>query len=319
MIQTVHNFRLVCPCGILYREAQKVKLTGGHCGGNECRECMTSGLHNAIKHKCYRDNMILTAIIAAALKRQRRLGIYSRISFACLSELQRDILLDANIGIDPRGVYIKRNHSSCNHTWIPYSERDNTFVYAGRLESNKGIAELLEAWRTLEKEVYINQKEGCPALIICGSGELSGYVRKSIDSHDLHYVNYIGNIGHKSVTELLSKARALIYPTGMIEGQPMTIVEAYETGTPVIATDTGNAGAMVEDGRTGRHIQTDDMINNIVNIIRKWNSDYTYNETALKEKAELYSPERAKATVDDILSDVVKRNHAQPVKRCKNL
>ena len=319
VIQTVHNFRLICPCGILYREDQKVKLTGERCGDKICRDCPERGLHNAIRNRCYRDNRILTAIIGAALIRQRRLGIYGRISFACLSELQRDILLDAGIGIDPGNVYIKHNHTYDEDVWIPYNERDNTFIYAGRLERNKGIEELLEAWRRLEKEVYINKDESCPVLTICGSGGLSEYVRKSIAAHDLHYVNYIGRIDSKKVAGHLSKAKALIYPTGMIEGQPMTIVEAYKSGTPVITTGMGNAGAMVEDGLTGRHIQTDDMINSIVNIIQKWDSDYTYNETALKEKAELYSSERAKATVDAILSDVVKWNHAQPVKECKNL
>ena len=49
----------------------------------------------------------------------------------------------------------------------------------------------------------------------------------------------------------MSESRALILPTMWYEGQPMVILESYAAGTPVIASDIGNTGNMVEPGVTG--------------------------------------------------------------------
>ncbi len=301
VIQTVHNFRLICPCGILYREDRKAKLTGERCRGNECRECPVYGLHNSIKNKCYRDNRLLT------VKRQRRLGIYGRISFACLSELQRDILLDAGIGIDSSRVYIKSNHTDTDIKWRAYSERDNTFIYAGRLSENKGIYELLEAWRILECIVYINDEAGCPGLIICGDGEMSEYVAEFIKNNDLKKVDYIGKVDLAKVTELLSKAKALIYPTKLLEGHPMSITEAYSVGTPVIVPDMGSAGDMVDEGQTGRHMGRYGKASDMVNIISNWDKTFEYNEETIRKKEEEYSPEAARKAVSEILLKTCKQ------------
>ncbi len=289
VIQTIHNYRMLCPCGTMYRD------------GKICRECAHGGLHNAAKYRCYRGSRILSFVLAMSMIRQRRSGIYGRMSFVCLTELQKKMLLEADIGIRGDKVYIKRNHREASPAPIPYDKRKNCFVYAGRLAENKGIRELLEAWRRLEKEVYINSPCSCPQLVICGDGELADYVSGYIRENKLNYVNYIGRVQRDRLAGILSEARALIYPTKWLEGQPMAIVEAYSVGTPVIATDIGNAGAMVDEGRTGKHIAHDDMIGSLVDIIRSADVCSCCDETAMRKKAELYSTDSAVKAIEAIL------------------
>ena len=289
VIQTVHNYRMLCPCGTMYRN------------GKICRECLYEGLHKAVIHRCYRGSGILSLVLTLAMMRQRRSGIYRDIRFVCLTDLQKKMLLEVDIGIRDDGVYIKHNHCETPMRWIPYDERKNCFVYAGRLAENKGIRELLEAWRRLEKEVYINRQENCPQLVICGDGELADYVAGYIRKNELNYVNYAGKIQRDRLAGILSEARALIYPTKWLEGQPMAIVEAYSVGTPVIASDLGNAGAMVDEGRTGKHIAPDDMIGSLVDIIRSADVCSFYDETAMRKKAELYSTDSAVKAIEAIL------------------
>ena len=81
----------------------------------------------------------------------------------------------------------------------------------------------------------------------------------------------------------------------------MAIVEAYSVGTPVIASDLGNAGAMVDEGRTGKHIAPDDMIGSLVDIIRSADVCSFYDETAMRKKAELYSTDSAVKAIEAIL------------------
>lgn len=320
VIQTVHNYRLVCPSGILYREDKDPEGDGG----SMCKECIHKGLLCSVRHKCYRDNAILSALIAMALKRQRRLGIYRNMYFACLSGTQKKILLDAGIGIDPHKVFIKRNHiydlghsdEECvKDEGISYKDRRNLFVYAGRLEENKGIKELLGAWLMLDDSAKQDDCDmtqspdcarECPELVIMGEGSLVGYVKEFIKDHHLEHVRFSGHVGRAEVRHSLAEAKALIYPSKWYEGQPMTITESYACHTPVIVSDIGNAADMVDEGVTGMHADHRNLAEGIRDIVSRWDEIFSYNKEAIEEKAALYSPKSAVETTAAILDDITK-------------
>ena len=65
-----------------------------------------------------------------------------------------------------------------------------------------------------------------------------------------------GFVPNIEVRKLIADSRALILPTQWYEGFPMSILEAYSVGTPVICSDLGNAGSLVIDGVTGRKFKT---------------------------------------------------------------
>ena len=62
VVQSLHNFRLFCPNGILLR------------GGQVCEDCPHSGLFCAVRHRCYRGSLAQTAVVALAYALHRRLG-----------------------------------------------------------------------------------------------------------------------------------------------------------------------------------------------------------------------------------------------------
>src|SRR4029077_5781262 len=49
----------------------------------------------------------------------------------------------------------------------------------------------------------------------------------------------------------MAAAPALVFPSRWYEGQPMTILEAYAAGLPVIAASIGSLPELVRDGETG--------------------------------------------------------------------
>ena len=55
----------------------------------------------------------------------------------------------------------------------------------------------------------------------------------------------------------MGESKALILPTRWYEGFPMSIVESYSVGTPVLASDLGNAGSLVEEGKSGLKFRAD--------------------------------------------------------------
>lgn len=117
-----------------------------------------------------------------------------------------------------------------------------SFIFVGRIEEIKGIDILLEAWKCLGKNA--------PELLICGTGPLEEWCKHFIDENNIN-AELKGFVSNAEVKKLIAGSEALILPTQCYEGFPMTIVEAYSVGTPVICSDLGNAGSIVIEGITG--------------------------------------------------------------------
>ena len=60
-----------------------------------------------------------------------------------------------------------------------------------------------------------------------------------------------GFVPNEEARKLIAVSRALVLPTQWYEGFPMSIVEAFSVGTPVVCSDLGNAGSVVVEGVTG--------------------------------------------------------------------
>ena len=77
---------------------------------------------------------------------------------------------------------------------------------------------------------------------------------------------------HDEAMKELANSKALILPTNVYEGFPMTIVEAFSVGTPVICPDMGNSGNLVENGITGFKYKNE---NELVQILKSKNYDFS--------------------------------------------
>ncbi len=230
VIQTIHNFRLLCPGATLFRN------------GSICEECLNHGLSCAIRNKCYRNSRLQTIACALSLKLHRFFGIYKKISYICLTEFNRKKLL--RLGqISPSQIYIKPNFTQTQASGAIRCDRENVFLYAGRLETIKGIDTLLYTWDKLGSDA--------PKLLICGTGNLENWCRTYVLDHNLTNVEFLGYQKADELRVIMGRVKALILPTKWYEGFPMTIVEAYSVGTPVIGPDFGNVGDLIMEGVTG--------------------------------------------------------------------
>ena len=81
VVQTIHNFRLLCPGAAFYRD------------GHICEDCVQQGLQCAVKHSCYRNSRVQTLACVINIKFHRMTGIYRRIHYICLTEFNRGKLL----------------------------------------------------------------------------------------------------------------------------------------------------------------------------------------------------------------------------------
>ena len=245
VVQTIHNFRLLCPGATFYRD------------GHICEDCVKNGLKCAVKYSCYRGSKAQTLVCAISTWLHRTTGIYGKINYICLTEFNKDKLLQLK-HIKPERVFVKPNFVE-NNSFIPEEERLNQFVFVGRLDKLKGVDILFEAWKRMG--------EGAIKLIVCGMGPMEEWCKSFIKENVVN-IEMCGFVPNDETLKIIANSKALVLPTQWYEGFPMSIVEAFSVGTPVICSDLGNAGSVVEEGITGYKF-TADLVDEIIQAVKR--------------------------------------------------
>lgn len=282
VVQTIHNFRLLCPGATFYRD------------GKICERCIKGGLKNAIKYNCYRNSKIQTMVCVLNIKIHRMLGVYKKINYICLTEFNKNKLLSFN-QISPNRVYVKPNFEKKHDDSVICNERDNQFIFVGRLDKTKGIVELLRAWEKLDNKTI--------KLIICGTGPMEEWCRQFLNEHKCN-VEMMGFVNKDTVINILARSKALILPTKLYEGFPMTIVEAFSMGTPVICSNIGNSGAIVEESINGYKFN-DFSPKSIIDCVNKIENNPLSYDVIYKIFKEKYSEKSNYIMLNDIYEKII--------------
>ncbi len=236
VVQTIHNFRLLCPGATFYRD------------GHICEDCVSQGLKCALKHKCYRGSFSQTLACVITLKIHRLLGTYKKLNYICLTEFNRQKLLQLNSKdrkiIDDGRVFVKPNFTSDEGG---HSDPQDYYLFIGRLEEIKGIDLLIDAFKGLPDH----------NLLVVGIGDLDAKIQIRLKIQGIQNIELLGYRQRKELNSFLRHAKALIVCSQCYETFGLTIIEAYSNGTPAIVGDIGNIKDLVKDGVTGIRFQYD--------------------------------------------------------------
>lgn len=231
VVQTLHNFRLFCPNGILLR------------GGQVCEDCPHHGLACAVRHRCYRGSLAQTLVVAAAYGLHRLLGTWRGVTMVALTEFDRRKLLEFNRlhpMFDADRLVVKPNPVCVPDGLVtPWEPRKNQMLFAGRLEELKGLRTVLEAWRLLG--------DTAPTLLVAGEGPLGDWAR----AQNLPNVRFLGQLSRTELHARMAESRAVVAASLCYESFALVPAEAHALGTPVLASDLGNVGASVQPGVDG--------------------------------------------------------------------
>lgn len=242
VVQTVHNFRLVCPGATFYRDS------------HICEDCLKHGLGCAIKHRCYRGSIMQTMACVLTTSVHRLTGIYNKINYLCLTDFTRQKMLQkypkAKMFLKPNFVYDEGGKA----------DPEQYFLFVGRIEEIKGIRLLVEAFSKMPDI----------QLKIAGTGVLDEEIREKIQTEHLSNIEMLGFQPKNEVNHLLKHAQALIMCSQWYETFGMVIAEAYSNGTPVIVGNVGNIKDLVIDGNTG-FLFDYDSVEGLVSAVRKMN------------------------------------------------
>lgn len=225
VVATLHNFRLVCANGLLFRD------------GNICERCVGRRPWPAVMHACYRQSRAATIPVAVNIMVHETLRTWHRnvSAFVVLSGFAREIFMRA--GLPGHLLHVKPNF--VNRPDRRREDHGRHFVFLGRLSHEKGVDLLLDAWSPELGE-----------LIIVGDGP----ARSDLEARSAQAratVRFLGQQSRERCRTLLREARALIVPSRWYEGFPLVVAEAYALGIPVIAPDHGPFPEIIVDGKTG--------------------------------------------------------------------
>ena len=211
VVQTVHNYRLICPGGLLQRE------------GVPCEDCVGHTLLPALRHRCYRRSLAGTAAVVWMLQRNRLMGTYRKYvnRYIALTSFGASRLRAGGLPADK--IAVKPNFLPSPPPVGPGGGR--YAVYVGRLNEEKGIRTLLRAWKQLPDI----------SLRIIGDGPLADEVHVAVDASG-GTIKHLGYLERSDILENLLQAELVVIPSECYEGFPMVVLEAYACGTPVLAS-----------------------------------------------------------------------------------
>jgi glycosyltransferase involved in cell wall biosynthesis len=220
VVQTLHNFRLLCPQAMLLRD------------GKVCEDCVGHLPWRAAVHGCYHGSPLQSGLVAGMLAAHRALGTWqSRITrYIALNEFCKQKFIDG--GLPAERIVVKPNFVD-----LPPEEEGERQggLYVGRLAAEKGIAVLLVALEQL----------GDTTLRFAGDGPQQEQIAAHGRAH------WLGPLAPTQVWREMRRAAYLVMPSLWYENFPRTLVEAFACDLPVIASRLGALAELIDDGRTG--------------------------------------------------------------------
>lgn len=225
-VMTAHDLKIACP-------AYKMLNDTG-----VCERCKDGSVLNVIKHRCVRGSLAASVIVAVESALQRTMNTYQR-------HLTR-VVVPSRFFLEkfvewgwPREKLIYIPNYVDASSFEPAFEAGDYFLYFGRLAPEKGVATLMRAAKAagvkvkiagtgpIESELHALQKE------LAGDVEFLGF-RSGADLH-----------------ALIREARAVVLPSEWYENAPMSVLESFALGTPVIGARIGGIPEMVIEGENG--------------------------------------------------------------------
>lgn len=223
-VWSLHNYRLTCVNGFLLRN------------GGPCEDCVGRSGLSGILHRCYRGSLIGSAVATAVHRHWVGGDWLEEVDrFIALNPFARRKFVEAGLAEDRLAV--KPNFiPDPGAPTAPDARAGALFV--GRLSFEKGVDTLIDAWQHIPHP-----------LTVVGSGPEEARLRATAPAN----VTFLGAQPPEAVQREMARAKLLVVPSRWYENFPMTVVEAFAAGTPVVASRLGALAEIVTDGVDGYH------------------------------------------------------------------
>lgn len=222
IVQTIHNYKFVCPKNSLFRE------------GKICELCVTKSIaYPSIIYGCYHNSRLASLIYSLAFFIHKQIGSFNLIdTYIFPSPFTQEYYLKY-VQIPKKKTVILPYFVVPQEKTTQIIPQQDYFLFVGRLSEEKGISQLLETFSDLPKL----------KLKVIGDGPL----KEELGKKYINFKNIIfaPHIKHSEVSLHMKQARAIIVPSLWYEVQPNVILEAIDSHCPIIIPKTANFSSWV--------------------------------------------------------------------------
>jgi glycosyltransferase involved in cell wall biosynthesis len=226
VVLTLHDLKIACP-------AYTMLAADGI-----CERCKGGHTYNVLVHRCIKGSAVLSAVVLAENLVHRALGSYSRdvARFVVPSRFYATKL-------QQWGYAAERFRHVPNFVDVANYEAGfqpgQRILYFGRLSPEKGLATLLRAAR----------QAGAP-LSLVGTGPQEPLLRQMAEALQLD-VEFRGFLSGAELHSAIRAARAVALPSEWYENAPMSVLEAYALGKPLLGARIGGIPELLREDETG--------------------------------------------------------------------
>lgn len=227
IILTLHDLKPLCP----------VYTMRSH--GEICEKCNGNNYYHCLVNRCNKGSFAKSAINMMEMYLHHALGYYRHVDmFIAVSDFYRSKMLAYGYPADK--VVLAPN--GLNPDKYRHEKGDDGYIlYFGRLSEEKGITTLLDA---------IRQLPDC-RLVIAGDGPEKNALEACVTGEMATRVRFAGHLSTEETMRLAARARLTVLPSVWYENCPMSILESFAVGTPVVGSRIGGIPELIDDGVDG--------------------------------------------------------------------
>ncbi len=228
IVHTAHDYRMVCPA-YTFRNGR----------GEVCEKCKGGHFGECIKNRCGKGSLVQSLLMAAEMRyrnsRWHPAKELDGIIYVSQFAKKKHEELDSRFVKTPNVILY--NFSTVGEQYPPLVKDGGYYLFYGRLSHEKGVETLLNAFA----------KHPELQLKVVGTGPKEDELKQKGCAN----IEFLGYKNGDELFNLVRNAKFVCVPSEWYENNPMTIVEAYSMGVPVIGASIGGIPEIIEDGHTG--------------------------------------------------------------------
>ena len=222
-VYTAHDLKMLC--------LNYVMMTHGQL----CEKCKGGHYLNCLKQKCVKNSTLKSSInvMEGYLHKWRK--SYDVIDVILTPSLfYKNKFLD--FGIDKERVYHLPNFLDRECPQVePAEDREQYFLYFGRLSAEKGVLTLIKAVENTKKLLYI-----------VGTGPCKEEIEQYLKEHHMTNVKLLGFKSGQELINVVGNAKAVILPSEWYENGPYSAIESLQLGRPIIGSELGGIPELID-------------------------------------------------------------------------
>jgi len=228
LVQSLHEYKLACPVYTMISD------------GEICNSCRGQHFYRALPKRCNRNSMGRTLLSVVESYVSKYLGNVDKFDhFIGVSQFMTDQMID--IGVSRSKISTIHNYVDTEKLTPLNNPERAYFLYFGRIERLKGIY-------TLAKAMQLNPEA---RLVIAGTGDGLASYESWLIQHGISNIELVGFKSGGELRKLIQNARATIIPSEWYENCPLSVLESFAYGVPVIGARVGGIPELISHGQNG--------------------------------------------------------------------